>query len=114
MSLATTYALLALAIAFEVAGTSLLKTTEGFTRPIPTLAVALCYGGAIWLLAVTVKVLPVGIVYALWSGMGIVLIASIGWAVFGQRLDGWAILGLGLILAGVLVINTLSKSVPHG
>lgn len=114
MSLPTTYALLALAIAFEVAGTSLLKSTAGFTRPLPTLAVAISYGAAIWLLALTVKVLPVGIVYAFWSGMGIVLIATIGWAFLGQRLDAWAILGLGLILAGVVVINTLSKSVPHG
>lgn len=113
MSLAATYALLALAIAFEVAGTSLLKATEGFTRPLPTVATAICHGLAIWLLSVTVRVLPVGIVQAIWSGMGIVLIALIGWTLFGQGLDGWAILGLGLILAGVMVINVLSESVPH-
>jgi len=74
---------------------------------------AICYGAAFYLLSHTVKVLPVGIVYAVWSGMGIVLIAAIGWAVLRQPLDGWAALGLGLIIAGVVIINTLSGSVQH-
>lgn len=113
MTLALTYALLGLAVALEVVGTSLLAASQQFTRPLPTLGMALCYGLAFYLLSHTVKVLPVGIVYAVWSGLGIVLIAAIGWAVLGQRLDAWAILGLGLIIAGVGVINTLSKSVQH-
>ena len=108
-----TYAVLAVAIAFEVAATSLLNATHGFTRPWPTVAVALCYGVAIYLLSVTVRSLPVGIVYAIWSGMGIVFIGAIGWAVLGQKLDGWAMLGMGLILAGVVIINTLSRSIGH-
>lgn len=113
MTLTVTYALLGLAIALEVAGTSLLAQTQQFTRPLPTAGMALCYGLAFYLLSITVKVLPVGIVYAVWSGMGIVLIAGIGWAVLRQPLDGWALLGLGLIVAGVIVINTLSGSVQH-
>lgn len=113
MTLSLTYSLLAIAIAFEVAATSLLGATHGFTRPWPTLAVALCYGVAIYLLSVTVRSLPVGIVYAIWSGMGIVAIGAVGWAVLGQKLDGWAMLGIALILMGVIVINTLSRSITH-
>lgn len=109
----TTYALLGLAIALEVVATSLLAQTQQFTRPWPTLGMALCYGAAFYLLSHTVKVLPVGIVYAVWSGMGVVLIAAIGWIVLRQPLDAWAALGLGLIIAGVVIINTLSGSVQH-
>ncbi|MEH7826531.1 DMT family transporter [Gemmobacter denitrificans] len=108
-----TYSLLGLAVALEVVGTSLLARTDGFTRLLPTLGMALCYGGAFYLLSLTVRVLPVGIVYAVWSGMGIVLIAAIGVFAFRQSLDFWAITGLGLILAGVVIINTLSNSVQH-
>lgn len=113
MTLTPTYALLGLAIMLEVAGTSLLAASQQFTRPLPTAGMALCYGLAFYLLSITVKVLPVGIVYAVWSGMGIVLIAALGWAVFRQPLDSWALLGLGLIIAGVVILNTLSGAVRH-
>ena len=108
-----TWAALLAAIACEVAGTSLLQASQQFTRPWPTAGTAVCYGLAFYLLSITVKVLPVGIVYAVWSGMGIVLIAALGWAVFRQPLDSWALLGLGLIIAGVVILNTLSGAVRH-
>ena len=112
MSLVTWAALLG-AIALEVAGTTMLQASQQFTRAWPTAGMAACYGLAFYLLSITVKVLPVGIVYAVWSGMGIVLIAALGWAVFRQPLDSWALLGLGLIIAGVVILNTLSGAVRH-
>lgn len=94
----------------EVAATSALKASAGFTRPAPTLVVVLGYGLAFWLLSLTLRSLPVGVAYAVWSGLGTVLIAVVGWLAFGQRLDAWAVLGMALILAGVLVLNLLSSS----
>ncbi|MGY8524052.1 DMT family transporter [Paracidovorax citrulli] len=102
-----------IAIVAEVIATSALKTTAGFTRPLPSLVVVAGYGIAFYCLALTLKTLPVGIAYAVWSGIGIVLVSVVGWVLFGERLDGAALAGIGLILAGVLVINLLSKSVPH-
>ncbi|AXC50160.1 QacE family quaternary ammonium compound efflux SMR transporter [Paracoccus suum] len=106
-------ALLALAIALEVAGTSLLQASHHFTRLVPTIAMGICYGLAFWLLTIVLKYIPVGIAYAIWSGSGVAAIAFIGWAFFGQRLDLWAILGIGLIIVGVLVLNLLSGTVRH-
>lgn len=105
--------LLTLAIVLEVIGTSALKVSDGFTRPGPSLVVAASYGGAFYLLALVLRSIPVGIAYAIWSGIGIVLICLIGWLLFGQKLDLPAIVGIGLIVAGVLVINLVSKSVVH-
>ena len=99
---------LILAVAAETVGTTALEASRQFTRPGPTLVVVVGYGLAFWLLSLTLRTMPVGIVYGLWSGLGVVLIALIGWLVFGQRLDGPAVLGLGLILAGVLVIHLFS------
>ena len=113
MTLTATYVILAIAIAFEVAGTTLLAQTAQFTRPLPTAGMAICYAIAFYCLARITGVLPVGIVYAVWSGLGIVLIAALNFIVFKQSLDLWAIFGLGLIVAGVVVINTLSGSVSH-
>ena len=107
------YLYLAVAVACEVVATSALKAAEGFTRPLPSLVVVAGYGIAFYLLSLTLKTMPVGIAYALWSGFGIVLVALIGVVWFGQKLDLAAIVGLGLILAGVLVVNLLSKSVGH-
>jgi len=104
---------LILAIVFEVIGTSFLKQSDGFSRLWPTIGTVAGYAAAFYFLGLALKVVPVGIAYAVWSGLGIVLIAAIGFFVFGQKLDLWAVLGLGLILAGVVVINTLSQSVPH-
>lgn len=112
MSLFAAYAILLVAVAFEVAGTSALVACERFTRPVPSAMVAVCYAIALVLVSLTFRTLPLGIVYALWSGVGIVMVASIGWVGFGQRLDMTAVIGVALILAGVLVVN-LSDSIGH-
>ena len=105
--------LLGLAIAAEVVGTSALKASEGFSKLWPSAIVVVSYGAAFYLLSLTLRTIPVGVAYAVWSGVGVVLIALIGWLVFGQRLDGAGLLGMGLIVAGVLVLNLLSKSSAH-
>ena len=107
------YLTLFAAIVAEVIGTSALKASEGFTRPGPTAVVLAGYGLAFWLLSLTLRTIPVGIAYATWSGLGIVLVAGVGWIAFGQKLDGWAALGMCLIIAGVLIMNLLSKSAAH-
>lgn len=99
---------LALAIGAEVIGTTALKASEGFTRIGPSLVTVLCYGTAFYCMSLAMRTVPVGIIYAVWSGAGIVLIAAIGAVMFGERLDGYAFLGLALILAGILVLNLLS------
>ena len=108
------YVYLALAIAAEVIATSALKASEGFTRTGPSLLVAAGYGVAFYFLSLTLKTVPVGVAYAIWSGAGIVLIALIGWAVLKQPLDLPAVLGMGLIVAGVVVIQLFSKTAAHG
>jgi multidrug transporter EmrE-like cation transporter len=107
------YVWLGLAIVAEVIGTSTLKASEGFTRPVPSLVTAVGYGFAFWCLSHSMKTVPVGVGYAIWSGVGIVLITAIAWVAFKQRLDVPALAGMGLILAGVLVINLFSKSSGH-
>jgi small multidrug resistance pump len=104
------YLALFLAILAEAIGTAALQACEQFTRPLPSLAALLGYGLAFYLLSVTLRSMNVGIVYAIWSGVGIVLIALIGRFAFGQRLDLPALLGIGLILAGVLVIHLFSAT----
>lgn len=108
-----TYMLLFIAIVAEVIATSALKAAEGFTRLGPTLIVAVGYAVAFYCLSLVLRTMPVGIAYAVWSGVGIVLVAAIGAILYGQKLDLAAIIGLGLIIAGVLVVNLLSKSVSH-
>ncbi len=105
--------LLGLAIAAEVVGTSALKASEGFSKLWPSAIVVVSYGAAFYLLSLTLRTIPVGIAYAVWSGVGVVLIALIGWLAFGQKLDAAGMLGMGLIVAGVLVLNLLSKSSAH-
>ncbi|SIS83483.1 small multidrug resistance pump [Paracoccus saliphilus] len=107
------YLALLLAIALEVVGTSLLQLSAQFTRLWPTIGMALCYLLSFYLLSISLKVLPLGIAYAVWSAVGIVLVALIGLVIFGQRLDLPAIIGLSLIVAGVLVVNLFSKTVGH-
>jgi small multidrug resistance pump len=107
------YIYLAAAIVAEVIATSALAKTDGFTNLWPSLLSVVGYGIAFFLLSLVTRSMPVGIVYAVWSGAGIVLVALAGWLVFGQKLDLAAILGLAMIIAGVLVINLLSKSVSH-
>ncbi|MEZ5445585.1 MAG: SMR family transporter [Gammaproteobacteria bacterium] len=105
--------LLSAAIIAEVAGTSFLKASEGFTRPGPSVIVVVGYAAAFYFLSLTLKVIPVGVAYAIWSGVGVALIAVIGWIFFGQRLDAPAILGMGMIIGGVIVLNVFSSSVAH-
>lgn len=90
-----------------------MKASEGFTRLWPSLLVVLGYGVAFWGLSMVVKSMPLGIVYAIWSGMGIVLVSVAAVFVYQQKLDWPAIVGMGLIIAGVLVINLLSKASVH-
>jgi small multidrug resistance pump len=102
------YLYLALAIVAEVIGTSALKATAGFTRPGPSILVAVAYGAAFYCLSLALRSIPVGIAYAIWSGVGTALIALIGWWALGQRLDAPAWAGIGLIVAGVVVIQLSS------
>ena len=105
---------LILAVMAETVGTTALQASQQFTRPLPSLLVVLAYGAAFYMLSLTLSVMPVGLVYAIWSGLGIVLIAGIGFVVFGQRLDTPAVLGIALILGGILVIQLFSGSTTHG
>ena len=104
---------LTMAIVAEVIATTMLKASEGFTRLWPSLLVVLGFGVAFWGLSMVVKSMPLGIVYAIWSGMGIVLVSVAAVFVYQQKLDWPAIVGMGLIIAGVLVINLLSKATVH-
>jgi len=107
------YLYLLLAIIAEVIATSALKASQGFTRPGPLLVVALGYGLAFYLLSLIVETMPLGIVYAIWSGAGIVLVAIVG-AIWLKQIPDWpAVLGIMLILAGVVVVNLFSKTVVH-
>ena len=108
-----TYLYLAIAIMSEVVATSFLKSTDGFTRLAPSIVVICGYATAFYFLSLTLKAMSVGIVYAIWCGAGIVLVALIAWLVFGQQLDMPAILGMALIIGGVAVINIFSKSIAH-
>ncbi len=107
------YIYLTLAVLFETIGTTALQASQQFTRLGPTLLVIFSYALAFYLLGLTLKFMPVGVVYAIWSGLGIVFIATIGFLVFGQRLDLPALIGLGLIITGILVIHLLSNTTSH-
>ena len=108
-----TYLYLAIAIVAEVIATSSLRACEGFTRLWPSVVVLVGYALAFYFLSLTLRSMSVGIVYAIWSGVGIVLVSVIAWILFGQKLDVPAIIGIILIIAGVTVINLFSKSVAH-
>jgi len=107
------YIYLAIAIAAEVCGTTFMKQSAGFSKPLPSLITVIGYAVAFYFLSLTLRTLPTGIVYAVWSGVGIVLIALIAWIVQGQKLDAAAALGMGLIIAGVVVMNVFSKMSAH-
>ena len=104
---------LGLAIVAEVVATSALKASAGFTRLGPSVLCAVGYALAFYLLSLVMRTLPTGVVYAVWSGLGIVLIAAVGWVMFGQKLDVPALIGMGLIVAGVAVIQLFSKTAAH-
>ncbi|ENU27306.1 MULTISPECIES: DMT family transporter [Acinetobacter] len=105
--------ILFIAIVAEVVATSALKSSEGFTKPIASIVVILGYMIAFYCLSLTLKIIPVGIAYAVWSGVGIVLITTVAWFVFDQKLDVWGIIGIVLIMSGVLILNLLSKTNSH-
>lgn len=104
------YLFLTIAIIAEVIATSALKASQGFSVLTPSIITILGYAVALFFLSLTLKTIPVGIAYAIWSGAGIVLISTIGWIFFKQHLDLAAIIGLGLMLAGIIVINVFSNS----
>ena len=107
------YLVLALAVLAETIGTTALQASQQFTKVGPSVLVVLAYAVSFYLLSITLRTMPVGVVYALWSGLGIILIAGIGYAVFGQRLDLPAIIGLFLIIAGIATIHLFSNATPH-
>ncbi|UYO50698.1 multidrug efflux SMR transporter [Rhodopseudomonas palustris] len=104
---------LLIAIVAEVAGTSALKASQGFTVLLPSVLVVVGYGAAFYFLSLTLTSISVGIAYALWSGIGIVLISAVGWLWFGQALDAAAMVGIAFIIAGVGIINFFSNVSAH-
>ncbi|KUJ81868.1 DMT family transporter [Ruegeria profundi] len=107
------YFFLLLAVLAETIGTTSLQASQQFSRFWPSVLVVISYGIAFYLLGLTLKYMPVGIVYAIWSGLGIFFIAVIGFIVFGQRLDWPAVIGLLMILGGILIIHLFSRTVGH-
>lgn len=107
------YAWLLVAIIFEVIATSALKETQGFTRLVPSLVTVAGYALAFYFLSLPLRTMPVGVVYAIWCGAGIILVTMIGWIWFRQALDFPALLGMGFIMAGVMTINLFSKTLTH-
>ena len=111
--LVTAYLLLAGAIISEVTGSTFLVKSDGFTKLFPSLMVVILFSFSFFLLSHVIKVLPIGIVYAIWSGVGIVLTALIGFLLFKQTIDGAGMFGMSFIVMGVIIINLFSKSVGH-
>jgi len=107
------YLYLVIAVVAEVTATSFMKSSEGFTKLIPSLVMVAGYATAFYFLSLTLRTIPTGVAYAIWSGAGVVLIAAIAWVFQGQKLDAPAILGMGLIVSGVIVLNIFSKSGAH-
>lgn len=107
------YVYLLLAVIAETVGTSAIQASHQFTRLGPSILVVIAYGISFYLLGLTLRTMPVGIVYSIWSGLGIVLIAAIGYVAFGQKLDLPALLGMGLIIAGIVVMQLFSDATPH-
>jgi len=107
------YLYLAIAIAAEVVATTAMKALDGFNKPLPLLLVIAGYGIAFWMLSLVVRSIPVGIAYAVWAGMGIVLVSIAAVFLYGQKLDLPAILGMALIVAGVVVIQLFSRVTGH-
>ena len=107
------YMYLFLAVMAETIGTSALQASQQFTRLWPSVLVVVAYAVSFYLLSLTLRYMPVGIMYALWSGLGIVMIAIIGWLVFQQRLDLPAVIGMALIIGGIVVIQVFSNTLIH-
>lgn len=107
------YLILLVAIVLETIATSFMKQSEQFTKLIPSIVTVIGYAASFYCLSIVIKTLPVGIAYAIWSGVGIILITLIGFFIFKQHLDPPAVIGLALIIAGVVVINVFSSTVSH-
>lgn len=107
------YLTLAIAIIAEVAATTALKASDGLSRLVPAAIVVVGYAISFYFLSLTLRTMPVGVAYAIWAGVGIVLISVLGWVIYGQKLDLAAMAGMALIIAGVAVINLLSKTTGH-
>ena len=107
------YFFLALAIVSEVLGTTALTASQQFSRPLPSVLTVLGYGLAFYFFSFSLKVIPLGVAYAIWGGVGIVLVTLIGLFFFKQRLDLPAVVGIAFIVAGVLVMQLFSKTVTH-
>ena len=107
------YIYLAVAIIAEVVATSALKASEEFTRWIPSMIVVIGYGAAFYYMTLVLRSIPIGITYAVWAGLGIVLVTVIGAVLYKQIPDMPAMIGIGLIVAGVIVINLFSKTISH-
>lgn len=105
--------MLGIAIVAETIATSALKSSEGFSKLVPSAIVLVGYGVAFYFLSLTLRAIPVGIAYAVWSGVGIVLITVVGWAFFGQKMDAPALIGMALIIAGVVIMNVFSSAGAH-
>jgi small multidrug resistance pump len=113
MSVVMIYFCLAAAIATEVIGTTALAASDGFSKLLPSVIAVVCFAAAFWLLSFPLRTMPTGIVYAIWSGLGIVLITAVAWIWAEQSLDVPALIGMALITTGVIVMNVFSKSVLH-
>lgn len=107
------YSYLAVAIIAEVIATTALRAADGFTQLWPSLISIVGYVVAFYFLSLTLRSMPVGVAYAIWSGVGIVLISLAGWLIYKQLLDLPALIGMALIMAGVIVINLFSKTAAH-
>lgn len=105
--------MLAFSILLEVIGTTFLQRSEQFTKLLPTLMMGACYLGAFYLLSQVLAYIPIGVAYAMWSGLGVVLISLIGYTIFHQSLNIQTIFGIGFILVGVVIVNIFSESVLH-
>lgn len=113
MTTGLTYLILFAAVVAEVIATTALSRSESFTRLWPSIVTVVGYALAFWLLSYPVRTIPVGVVYALWSGLGILLISAVSWLWYGQKLDLPAIIGLAFILGGVMIVNLFSKTISH-
>lgn len=107
------YLTLAIAIIAEVIATTALKASDGFSRLVPSAIVLIGYAISFYFLSLTLRTMSVGVAYAVWAGVGIILVAALGWMIYGQKLDLAAMAGMALIIAGVGVINLLSKTTGH-
>jgi small multidrug resistance pump len=112
-NLINTYTALSIAIVLEVAGTTFLQLSQQLTRLAPTTVMGACYIASLYFLSLALRAIPIGLAYAIWSGLGIVLISVIGYVKFRQALDTPAMIGVGLIIAGVVIVNIFSRSIVH-